>query len=121
MTRSILVSKIYEMVNGFDIRFIIKQTFATIYKRIDSPKIPLILCIDFYLLYQCLVQLGTTSKKRLMIDIMALKQSYEGREIDDIRWICSKDNSADTMTKTSPNSSLEGLISTNKGTFRLEG
>ena len=60
-------------------------TLAMIYKRINLLKIPLILCTNSYLLYQCLVQLGTTSEKRLMIDIMAFRQSYEGREIDEIR------------------------------------
>ena len=78
VTRSVLASKIYNMVNRFDLGFVIKQTLATICKRIDLSKIPLILCTDSYSLYQCLVQLGTTSEKRLMIDIMALRQSYKG-------------------------------------------
>ncbi len=55
-----------------------------------------------------------------MIDIMALKQSYKGREINEIRWICGKDNPEDAMTKASSNSALEGIISINKGTIRLE-
>ncbi len=121
VTQSILASEIYGMVNEFDLGFVIKQTLATICKRIDLAKVPLILYTNSYSLYQCLVQLGTTSEKRLIIDIMALKQSYEGREIDEMRWICGKDNTADAMTKASPNSGLEGIISTNKGTIRLEG
>ena len=108
------------MVNGFDLGFIIKQTLTIICKRIDLPKIPLILCTNSYLLYQCLIQLGTTSEKRLMINIMALRQSYKGRKIDEIRWICGKDNLANAMTKASPNSALERIISTNKATIRLE-
>ena len=47
-------------------------------------------------------------------------QSYEEQEIDEIRWICGKDNPADVMTKILPNSALEGIISTNKATIRLE-
>lgn len=85
VTRNVLASKIYGMVNGFDLRFVIKQTFNIIYKRIDLPKISLILCTDSYLLYQCLVQLGTTSEKWLIINIIALKQFFEGQEIDKIR------------------------------------
>ena len=42
-------------------------------------------------------------------------------EIDEIRWICGEDNPADAMTKASPNSALERIISTNKATIRLEG
>ena len=87
------------MVNGFDLRFVIKQTLATIYKRMDLAQIPFILYTNSYLLYQCLFQLGTTCGKQLIINIMALRQSYEGREIDEIIWICSEDNLADAMTK----------------------
>ena len=76
--RSVLASEIYGMVNGFDLGFVIKQTLATICKRIDLPKIPLILYTNSYLLYQCLVQFGITSEKQLIIDIMPLRQSYEG-------------------------------------------
>lgn len=85
MIQNVLISKIYCIVNRFNLRFIIKQTLTTICKSIDLAKVPLILYIDFYPLYQCFVQLRTTSKKRLMIDIMALRQSYKRKEIDEIR------------------------------------
>ena len=55
-----------------------------------------------------------------MIDIMTLRQLYEGREIDEIRWICGKNNPADAMTKTSPNLALERIIKINKATIRLK-
>ncbi|KAM4059748.1 polyprotein [Hirsutella rhossiliensis] len=67
------------------------------------------------------VKLGTTKEKRLMIDIMALRQSYEKREITDIRWINGADNPADAMTKASPNRALERFIDTNSLTIRVEG
>ena len=41
-------------------------------------------------------------------------------EIDEIRWICGKDNPADAMTKASPNLALERIILTNKATIRLK-
>ncbi|KAI0999170.1 hypothetical protein K3495_g9026 [Podosphaera aphanis] len=52
---------------------------------------------------------------------MGLRQSYERREIDDIRWIHGDSNPADAMTKASPNKALETLISKNELTIRLEG
>ena len=82
---------------------------------------PVIVCTDSYSLYECLVKLGTTGEKRLMIDIMGLRESYERREIEEIRWINGEDNPADAMTKASPNKSLETLVSTNELTVRLEG
>lgn len=51
---------------------------------------------------------------------MALKQLYEGRKINEIRQICDKNNPVDAMTKTSPNSTLEREIKTNKVTMRLK-
>ncbi|KAM4057650.1 Dimer-Tnp-hAT domain containing protein [Hirsutella rhossiliensis] len=91
------------------------------YGTTQPSSYPLIVCTDSYSLYECLVKLGTTKEKRLMIDIMALRQSYEKREITDIRWINGADNPADAMTKASPNRALERFIDTNSLTIRVEG
>ena len=56
-----------------------------------------------------------------MIDIMALRESYERREILEIRWINGQDNPADAITKKDPNSSLSTLIDSNQLTIRVEG
>ncbi|KAF1973064.1 hypothetical protein BU23DRAFT_580579 [Bimuria novae-zelandiae CBS 107.79] len=61
VTRSVLASKIYGMVNGFDI------------ERLSLPAVPLVIYTDSYSLYECLVKLGTTKEKRLIINIMALR------------------------------------------------
>lgn len=84
MTKSILVFGIYDMVNRFNLRFVMKQMVATIYKTINWAKVPFILSIDSYLLYKYLIYLGITSKKRLIIDIMTLKQLYRTKNIDEI-------------------------------------
>ncbi len=64
-------------------------------------------------MYECLVKLGTTKEKRLIIDIIALRQSYERRELYEIRWINSLDNPADAMTKATLNKALETFVLTN--------
>jgi hypothetical protein len=56
-----------------------------------------------------------------MIDIMALRQSYERRELQEIRWINGDDNPADAMTKATPNKALEKFINSNRLTIRIEG
>ncbi len=48
-----------------------------------------------------------------MIDIIAIRQSYERRELLEIWWIASDSNLANTITKSTTNKSLELLISTN--------
>jgi hypothetical protein len=55
-----------------------------------------------------------------MIDIIALRQSYERREITEIRWIDGKDNPADAMTKSTPNKALEKFINTNQLGVQVE-
>lgn len=68
------------MANGFDAACVIKHTIDNIFNR----PLPLIVCIDSFSLYECLVKIGTTREKRLMIDISAIHQAYERREIAEI-------------------------------------
>ena len=121
VTRSVLASEIYGMVGGVDMAIAIGTTIKMIMDQLGFGKIPTIVCTDSYSLYECLVKLGTTKEKRLMIDIMALRQSYERREIMEIRWINGSDNPADAMTKADPNRALEKFISTNTLRVRVEG
>ncbi|KHJ30736.1 hypothetical protein EV44_g3716 [Erysiphe necator] len=80
VTKSVLASELYGMTHGFDAGGALKSTLEAILSR----PIPLVLAIDSKSLYDCLVKLGTTKEKRLMVDIMIVRQSYERREIADI-------------------------------------
>jgi len=121
VTRSVLASEIYGMVGGVDMAIAINTTIKMITEQLDLPQTPTVVCTDSYSLYECLVKLGTTKEKRLMIDIMALRQSYERREITEIRWIDGKDNPADAMTKSVPNRALEKFLTTNHLPVRVDG
>jgi hypothetical protein len=121
VTQSVLASETYGMVSGVDIAIAILTTLKMVTERLSLPSIPLIVCTDSYSLYECLVKLGTTNEKRLMIDIMALCQSYKRPEITEIRWINGEDNPADTLTKAVPNCALERFIDSNKLSIRVEG
>jgi hypothetical protein len=98
------------MTHGYDIGAAIKSTIDKIL-RID---LPLILCTDSKSLYDCLVRLGTTQEKRLMIDVMCLRQAYERRQIAEVKWIEGEANPADAMTKGKPCPALTDLINTNR-------
>lgn len=110
VTRSVLASELYALALGFDIAAAIKSTIQGI---LHLQHLPLVLCTDSKSLYDCLVKLGTTQEKRLMIDLMCLRQSYERREITEIKWIKGEDNPADAMTKSKPCQALRTLIDTN--------
>ena len=57
------------MTHGFDIAVAVKSTID----KILQISLPLVLCTDSKSLYDCLVRLGTTQEKRLMIDVMSLR------------------------------------------------
>jgi hypothetical protein len=77
VTRSILVSEVYGMVGGVNMAIVINTTIRMITSQLELPPTAITVCTDSYSLYECLVKLGTTKEKHLMIDIMALRQSYE--------------------------------------------
>ncbi|EED13532.1 hypothetical protein TSTA_097880 [Talaromyces stipitatus ATCC 10500] len=97
------------------------STIKMITDRLNLPIIPVVVCTDSYSLYECLVKLGTTKEKRLMINLMALRQSYEKWEIDEICWIHGDDNPVDAFTKANPNKALWDFIDKNKLTICVEG
>ncbi len=79
--KSVLATKLYVMINAFDVETIIKS----IIERMLHIFLSLILLTDSKSLYNCLVKLNTIAEKRLMNDLMCLRQSYERREIAEIR------------------------------------
>ena len=78
------MSEIYKIVGGVDMTIAIGITLKMITDWLEFPVIPTIMCTDLYSLYECLVKLGTTKEKCLMINIMALWQSYEQQELFEI-------------------------------------
>uniref|UniRef100_A0A093UWB3 Transposon Ty2-OR1 Gag-Pol polyprotein n=1 Tax=Talaromyces marneffei PM1 TaxID=1077442 RepID=A0A093UWB3_TALMA len=119
VARSVLASETYAMANGFDVAAVIKSTLTQLLHL--SEPIPLVLCTDSKSLYECLVKLGTTREKRLMIDLMCLRQAYERQEITEVRWINGNTNPADAMTKSKPCRALQELIDMNKLRIDVDG
>jgi hypothetical protein len=113
--RSVLTAKLYAMTNEFDADSVIKL----IIERILNIFLSMILLTDSRSLYDCFVKLEITSEKRLMIDLMCLRQSYERREITKIRWIDDEFNSVDVMTKSNSCQTLSRLIDTNVIDLRI--
>ena len=104
------------MAHGFDMGVLVK---STVDKALQID-LPLVVCTDSKLLYECLVKLGTTQEKRLMIDVMCLRQAYERREIAEVKWIKGNSNPADAMTKAKPSNALTQLLDTNTLQLDLE-
>jgi hypothetical protein len=109
--RSVLAAKLYAMINDFDVEAIIKSIIEHILNLKNS--LSLILLTDSKSFYDCLVKLNTIAEKKLMIDLMCLRQLYEKRKIAEIRWIDENINSADAMTKSKFCNALIRLIDIN--------
>lgn len=104
------------MAHGFDYGMVIKSTLELILKK----TIPLVICTDSNSLYTCLVKLGTTTEKRLMVDILCMRQAYDRRLVTEILWIEGNSNPADAMTKSKACGALKELIDTNRVTVRAQ-
>ena len=111
VTRSVLAFKLYVIALGFDQGSVIKATLESI---LNKKQILLVICTNSCLLFDYLVKLGTIYKKRLIINIICLRQSYKRQEIAEVLWINSNTNPADAMTKSRPYQVLKELIDTNK-------
>jgi general stress protein 26 len=53
-------------------------------------------------------------KKRLMMNVMTLRQCYERREIIEMKWVHETHNLVDFMTKSKSSSALRMMIDINQ-------
>jgi hypothetical protein len=107
-------------MNGINIEIALATTLEIITTQLNQPEILLVICTNSYSLYECLIKLGTTQEKRLIIDILALRQLYERKKIAEIRWIHNRDNPANALIKATANSLLKQLVSINKLVVRMK-
>ena len=98
----------------------IATTLSVVMKQLTLLLVPIVVYTDSLSLYDYLVKLGTTKEKRLMIDIMALREAYERGNVDDVRWINGRDNPADLLTKAKVvNPQLTTFVNNNEVTMRV--
>ncbi len=68
VTRSVLASELYGMAHGFNIGASIKSTID----KMLGIELLLVVYTDSKSLYECLIKLGITQEKRLIVDVMCL-------------------------------------------------
>jgi hypothetical protein len=69
------------MVYRFDIAHLVKTTLNLILNK----DILLVVCTNSKSLYNCLVKLGITYEKRLIIDVICMREAYKRREIAQVK------------------------------------
>jgi hypothetical protein len=73
------------MIGEIDMSHAIDSTLSIVIKQLGLLVTSVIVCTNFYSLYECLIKLGITKEKRLIIDVMAIRESYENRKLFEIR------------------------------------
>jgi hypothetical protein len=78
----VLAAELLAMIHDFNVESILKSILI---KMLDNlTLISLILITDSKSLYDCLIRLSIIVEKRLMIDVMILRQFYERKKITEM-------------------------------------
>jgi len=109
VTRSTSSGEAFALTDGFDAAYVLRHDL----QRMINVKVPILAFTDSEILFDIITRNKMTTEKRLMIDIKAIRESYNERELSNIALIASEDNPADAMTKMKSNSSLLSLMKTN--------
>lgn len=98
------------MSEAFDAAFMFRHDLEDVY----NFKVPLHMFMDSRQLLDIVTKGLSTSEHRLMINVAALRESYNRFEIDQIGLVRGKMNIADALTKTTPNPLLDTLLFTSQ-------
>jgi hypothetical protein len=79
-----LAVELFAMIHDFDVDSILKSILIKMFDNEDEVFISLILITDLKFLYNCLIRQSITVEKRLMIDVITLRQFYERRKITEM-------------------------------------
>lgn len=110
IARSSTTAETLALVDAFDAAFLLRHDL----QQILRCEIPLLLLTDSQIVFETLVSKRTTAERRLMIDLAALREAYDRRDVANIGLIASADNVADGLTKTAANSSLWSTLNAAK-------
>jgi hypothetical protein len=103
--------RLWRCLKHFYIGFSLKHRLEEILCR----KVNLVLYTDACSLYHITISLDSTpTERRLAIDLAAVREGFEKREISDIVLIEESSNPAEGCTKFDGNGALETLLETNK-------
>lgn len=102
VTRSVLGSEVMAFADAFDMAYTIKYNLQAMMRK----GIPLTMLTDSLSLFHELTKATVTTEKGLMIDLQNVKESYRNIEINNVAFILSEQNLADTFTKLNNNIQL---------------
>jgi hypothetical protein len=94
--------------DGFDAAYSLKHDLQTILKR----RVDILMYTDSLSLFDVITKSSTTAEKRLMIDLVVVREAYDRMEIAQLAFLRINWNPADALTKVSRNTYLETILTT---------
>jgi hypothetical protein len=92
--------------DGFDAAYSLKHDLQTILKR----SVDILIYTDSLSLFNVMTKPSTTPEKRLMIDLVVVREEYDRMEIAQLAFLRTNWNPADALTKFSRNTYLETIL-----------
>jgi hypothetical protein len=108
VTRSSMAGETLDFADGFDKEFILRHYLEDM---LGQP-VPLVMYTDSQALFNVLTRNKTTTERRLMVDVAAVRHVYHNSIISNIGLIKSCYNPADGLTKVGCNHALANLLRT---------
>lgn len=110
VVRSVLGGETYAFADGLDYGLSLKHDLEQMLGR----KLGLRMFTDSKSLFDVISKNSTTTEKRLMVDVQAMREAYERMELSDVAWVKSEDNPADSLTKVKENAVLNRIVDEGK-------
>jgi hypothetical protein len=95
----VLGSESVAFEDGFDAAYSLKHDLQTILKR----SVDKLMYTDRLSLFDVITKSSTTAEKRLMIDLVVVREAYDRMEIAQLAFLRTNWNPADALTKVSRN------------------
>ena len=93
--RSVLAAEMHALILGFDFEYVIQDMV----KELIGRKLDVEVMTDSKTLFNVVTKEAMTTERRLQIDILTIKQSYDEGEIRRMSWLPGMMNPADSLTK----------------------
>ena len=96
----------YAFADAFDYSYTMKHDLENILRK----TIPLKMLTDSKSIFDVITKPSTTTKKRLLINIKAIREGYENLENSNVGFVRSNNNQADAFTNLGSNNALHRIL-----------
>ena len=110
VTRSVLAAEVHAFSAYFDFAFALRHDL----RKMINIEVPVVMFTDSKCLFDTITRFSGVTEKRLLIDISALRQSYNRGEIFNVGHVSSEYNLANPLSKKVKSDLLEEVMTKGK-------